>query len=345
MDVIFPCAGLSSRFPGTRPKFLLTDYSGRLMVERSMFGIGGKKHVVILKDHVDQYDAENILRDCLGDFVNIIVLDEPTNGPAETVYRALEQADIAGPFLIKDCDSFFSFTPKDDSVNVVYTSRLSNNPDLNKVAQLSYVVSNDQSVISSIIEKQVISDKFCVGGYQFAHKFAYMSAYNAVKNNSHKELYISTIIEYLIANDYIFTEAEVTDYVNVGTLDAWLRYNDRPTIFCDIDGVLVKNQSAYGAKSYENADYVPLENNVKALLEKKKQGCKIIFVTARLSEYRNVTRKMLDELGFGDCDLLMGIHHSKRVLINDFTHSNPYPSAVAVNVERDKDNLKDYLAW
>jgi hypothetical protein len=341
MDVIFPCAGLSSRFPGTRPKYLLTDYSGKLMVERSAMKVPGKKHIVILRDHVLMYDAENILRDCFGNSVNIIVLESPTNGPAETVYRALEKADISGPFLIKDCDSFFSFKPEQG--NIVYTSSLSKNPDLNKVAQLSYIISNDQGVVSTIIEKSVISDKFCVGGYQFASKFGYMSAFEAVNQASNGELYISSLIEYMMDNDYIFIEKEVTDYVNVGTLDAWLKYNDKPTIFCDIDGVVVYNQSAYGNKSYEKSQYVALKENVNRLFRMMNDGAKIVFVTARPDEHRAVTQRMLNDLGFSGCELIMGIHHSKRILINDYTHSNPYPSAIAVNVERDSDKLKDYI--
>ena len=340
MDVIFPCAGLSSRFPGTRPKFLLTDYVGKLMVERSAMNVHGRKHIVILREHVNRYDAENILRDCFGDFVNIIILEQPTKGPAETVYEALKQIKVDGEFIIKDCDSFFSFTS--DTGNIVYTSNLSSNLSLNKVAQLSYVVSNDQGVISSIIEKKVISDTFCVGAYQFSSKDTYMSAFEEIKTDC-KELYISTIIEYLISNGMIFQKKDVTDYVNVGTLDAWLDFNDKPTIFCDIDGVLVKNQPAHGAKSYDRQKYVPLEQNVRALLDKMNQGAKIIFVTARSNEYKKTTRKMLDDLGFAECDLIMDLHHAKRILINDFAPSNPYPSCLTVNIERDTDNLKFYL--
>ena len=52
---------------------------------------------------------------------------------------------------------------------------------------------------------------------------------------------------------------------------------------------------------------------------------------------------MLNELGFESCELLMNIHHTRRVLINDFSNSNPYPSAIAININRDSDNLKEYL--
>jgi hypothetical protein len=48
-------------------------------------------------------------------------------------------------------------------------------------------------------------------------------------------------------------------------------------------------------------------------------------------------------LGFGDCDLIMEVHHSKRVVINDYANSNPYPTAIAVNIARDSDNLGDFI--
>jgi hypothetical protein len=52
---------------------------------------------------------------------------------------------------------------------------------------------------------------------------------------------------------------------------------------------------------------------------------------------------MLNELGFEGCDLIMDVHHTNRVIINDFSNTNPYPSAIAINLNRDSDNLEDYL--
>jgi hypothetical protein len=73
------------------------------------------------------------------------------------------------------------------------------------------------------------------------------------------------------------------------------------------------------------------------------QGCKIIFCTARNKKYELITRSLLNTLGFGDCDLIMEVHHTKRVLINDYAKTNPYPTAVAVNIPRDSDQLKDLI--
>lgn len=338
---IFPCAGQSSRFPGTRPKYLLTDYSGKIMVERAAMTVHGSKVFVVLREHVEQYDAENILIDTFGDAgIKIIVLDKPTSGPAETVYRALERLDVSGPFLVRDCDSFFSFDKQ--SGNVVYTSKLSSNLDLKGVSQLSYVISNDQNIVSNIVEKQVASDDFCVGGYQFESKSLFMSAYDSIKTSG-GELFISNIIAYLITQGTVFTNKEVKDYVNVGVLEAWQKFNNKPTIFCDIDGVLVYNQSSVGRNSYSRGNYTHIKENVDHLYKLLGQGAQIIFVTARPAIYRKVTRKMLDDLGFCNCELIMGLHHAQRILINDFAPSNPYPTAVSINIERNSNTLKNYL--
>ena len=73
------------------------------------------------------------------------------------------------------------------------------------------------------------------------------------------------------------------------------------------------------------------------------RGCKIIFCTARNKEFHFITRTMLNDLGFKECELIMGVHHSKRILINDFANTNRFPTASAINLPRDSDTLKDYL--
>ena len=38
----------------------------------------------------------------------------------------------------------------------------------------------------------------------------------------------------------------------------------------------------------------------------------------------------------------MGLNHSKRTVINDFSPTNPYPSCGAINISRDSDNLNEH---
>lgn len=345
MEIIVPCAGLSTRFPNMRPKYLLTDYSGKLMLEKSIGNLidNYPVTVILLKEHVDKFDSYNIICDAFNDRLNIIVLDERTNGPAETVYEGLKKAKIEGDFLVKDCDSFFDFDIDKDQ-NVVYTSKLQNNPNLTDVSKLGYVLSNDQGIVTGLVEKKIVSDSFCVGGYQFKSTKRFFEVYENLQSKIKNELFISNMIDYMISNQDVFIEKNVRNYINAGDSKSWFEYNNKPTIFCDIDGVLVENQPPYGINGYLNKNYKPIKNNVDVLLTKLKEGYQIVFTTARnQNKYYNVTRKMLDNLGFVDCQLIMDLHHSKRILINDFTDTNPYPTSISVNLKRNSENLEDYL--
>jgi NDP-sugar pyrophosphorylase family protein len=337
LTVIFPCAGQSTRFPNLRPKYLLTDYSGKLMIENAAKNFFGKHRIVItiLKEHDLKFKALDRLKSVFGNDADIVILDEPTKGPAETIYKTLNQAQISGPFLIRDCDSFFDV----DLIanNAIYVSSLSKNADVRNPAAKSYTMSNDQGIIYKVVEKEIVSDKFCVGGYQFSNSASFLSAFEKLHKDFKGELFVSNIIDYLIENKQVFLEKEVENYVDVGTSEDWFKFNNKPTYFIDIDGVLVKNSAEY------HDSYEILQGNVQVLKNELQRGCRLIFCTARPEKYKDLTKRTLEDLGFEGCDLIMGIHHSSRILINDFAYSNPYPSAIAVNLPRDSDTLKDYL--
>jgi len=78
-------------------------------------------------------------------------------------------------------------------------------------------------------------------------------------------------------------------------------------------------------------------------LKEQSRGCKLVFVTARKKKYEEYTNHILIEMGFVNYVLVMEANHSRRVLINDYANSNPFPSAVALNLKRDSDNLGDMI--
>lgn len=339
MEIIIPCAGLSTRFPNLRPKYLLTDYKGSLMIENSAKNFIGKYNVtiVILELHDKQFNASSILKEVFGDLINIVILKNPTTGPADTVYQALKILNLNDKtsIFIRDCDSYFdcNIVPG----NNVYVSDLIDNPHMHNTAGKSYTISNNQGIISSIVEKKIVSNKFCVGGYQFENITDFYKSFEDLHNQSNSEIFVSNIIDYLIINGSIFIEQPVTNFVDIGTSNEWFEYNNKPTYFCDIDGTIVKSSMNY----YD--PYIPIEENVIKLKEEMNRGCKIVFCTARPYKYQKITIDMLDDLGFESYELIMEVHHSKRILINDYASSNPYPSAIAINLERDNNNLGDLI--
>ena len=341
MEIILPAAGLSTRFPNMRPKYTLTDYKGQMMFERAIQYYVGKYNVTIgiLREHENKYNISKYIQDTYDKLVNIVVLEERTSGPADTVYQILKQANISDDmeFFIKDCDSFFDHIPTEG--NYVCVSSIADHEVLKRLASKSFVISNDQGIINNIIEKKVVSDKFCVGGYKFDKVGLYKQTFEKLKSKNVKEIFVSHIIQDCLHNNHIFTEKQITNYIDVGTAEDWFEYNDRPVIFCDIDGTLVKAQ----AKGTYDEQPEALEENVKVMLKYQNNGSQIIFTTARPKKYDTRTREILDSLGFKEYDLISGLQNVKRILINDYNEANPHPRAIAVNLKRDTDNLKDYL--
>ena len=342
MEIIIPAAGLSTRFPNMRPKYSLTDHTLHMMIERSIGNLVNDHHITIglLKENEEKYSIVEHLNKVYGDKVSVVILPNRTGGPADTVYQILKTANINTDteILIKDCDSFFDHEYQDG--NYVCVSSIKDHEVIKRVGAKSFIISNNQGIITSIVEKQIVSDKFCVGGYKFESAGLFVTTYEKLVNAHVDEIFVSHVIEECINNKYVFTENKITNYVDVGTAEDWFEYNDKSLLFCDIDGTIVKAQSKIEMLT---SDPIPLEDNIKRLKELAQAGSTIIFTTARPKEHDALTIAMLTKLGFTNIQLISGLPNTKRVLINDYNDANPYPRAVAINIKRDHNNLKDFL--
>lgn len=340
MEIIIPAAGLSTRFPNMRPKYSLTDYSGQIMLARTIKPFIGKYKITIgiLKEHEDKYKIKNLLNFEFGDAVDVVILPNPTAGPADTVAQiiAIKPSFLDKEILIKDCDSFFDHDYI--SGNYICVTKFTDNEIIRAPAAKSFVVSNDQNIVQNIVEKQIISDTFCVGGYKFQSGRSFYDAFQKL-NQTNTEIYVSNVIQYCLAEGQTFITNIVKNYIDVGTAGEWFNFNNKVSIFCDIDGTLVKAQ----ARNTYNLPPDPLVNNIKVLKKLLDSGNEIIFVTSRPESARNDTQTMLNNLGFDRCKLLMGLQNSKRIVINDYSSSNPYPRALAINISRNSDTIEDFI--
>lgn len=340
MEIIVPAAGLSSRFPNMRPKYSLFTYSGEMMLKKSLEPFIDNYHITIgiLKKHDDEYNLKSLIENEIKGDITVVVLENETLGPSDTVYQILEKTKIpdSHEIFIKDCDSFFEFEYSQG--NFICVDRLSNQQTVNRPASKSYVISNDQGIITKIIEKSIISNTFCVGGYKFESASLFKSSFQKLKNLN-AELFVSGIIEICLNENYIFSEKLVSNYIDVGTSKEWLDYNDKSVIFCDIDGTIIKAQ---GKQDYDTLG-IPLTSNVKLIQKLINEDHQVIFVTARPDSARGFTIKTLENIGFVNPTLIMGLYNCKRVLINDFNDANPYPRAIGINIERNSDSLYKHL--
>lgn len=105
------------------------------------------------------------------------------------------------------------------------------------------------------------------------------------------------------------------------------------TIFCDIDGTIFKYRKFETLKT-TSPEFTP------AALEKlkrwKRDGCMIVFTTARPEDLRDHTVKELLTMGVPWDKLVMGIERGPRYLINDMDPAEPSIRAIAYSIERDK---------
>lgn len=345
--LVLPIAGRSSRFPGTRPKWLLTAPTGELMLEHALRSCGDwRDHRVVigaLKEHLVDLGGEQAIRRAFGDHPELVVFDEVTRGPAETVAEIIRRADISGPIFIKDCDSWFD-APSEVFDNLVCVADLRQNPNVKNIPGKSFVQVNENDIIDGILEKYVCSPFISVGGYGFRSAEDFLASYDKVQSDmTDAEPFVSHVILESIRRGSVYKSVSVTAYKDVGTLEAWNEYRESSALFLmDIDGVVFRNAGQYTSPLWDDED-VPLAANVERLRKLISNGAQIVFVTSRPERYRAKTEESLRAAGLSWHAAIFGVSHSRRILVNDFAPSNPYPSAAAVNLVRNSDDLARYV--
>ena len=113
------------------------------------------------------------------------------------------------------------------------------------------------------------------------------------------------------------------------------------TIFCDIDGTLVKHCSPFVA-TQPNFRMELLPGTLEKLEEWDRKGYNIILTTGRRESMRKETERQLAEVGIIYDQLLMGIGGGKRYLINDRKPNGTKNYDHAINLTRNEgiNNIK-----
>jgi len=226
MDLIVPCAGASTRYPGSMPKYMWPVGNGT-MIERTLEGWHQRADRVlfaVLSEHEEEWNITAFLKkhfDC-----EVLLIPEVTRGQAATVVMMLYYWDIQGSFFVKDSDSAF------DSAHGVRTDRnlvccceTQNNPHLMDLNAKSYLQVNDQGQLVGIVEKQVVSNIFGCGGYHFSDADDFLAGWNSL-SGSH-ELYLSHVIEAMLQNGILFSPWICQEYEDYGTFESWEHYVGR----------------------------------------------------------------------------------------------------------------------
>lgn len=345
--LLLPCAGKSSRYPGTRPKWMLTLPEGDLALARAAASLPPGAHdrivIAVRADHEAQYQAAQLLYRVFGARVEILVLEQDTRGPAETVAEMIRRVHVTGAFAVKDADSFFDPAPLPQGSFVALSDvRLS--PHMSNVGAKSFAVINENNLVVEMVEKSLVSNFVSVGLYGFADAGAYLELFDGLMAEAGgQECFVSHVMNRAIVAGMVVSPVMVQGLIDVGTLEDWRRHvRPRGTIVTDLDGVVFENHSRHFPPYWTDAEK-PIDANVAALRQWQERGAQLIFMTARKEEFRHKTETALRELGLVPHALIMDCRHGRRFLVNDHAPSNPYPAAIAINTERNSPVLADYL--
>ena len=347
-SLIIPVAGQSSRYPGMRPKWLLTMPDGSLMIEKSisLFDLSKFNKIIIiaLKQHVTNFSSpkilKNILKKNLSKKVDLILLEKPTTCQAETVMKGLQIAKLNGGILIKDADNAFDQKMSKKNLNrisVINTKKI----DLIDAKNKSYISFDKIGKVTNIVEKKVISDYFCTGSYEFKSSLEFISYTKSCLKIS-SNVYISDVIYSMILDNHTFSYTEAFDYIDWGTLREFKNFKNKFfTIFCDFDGCLVKNSSKFAKTPWQ---LIPIKDNLRCLNNLQKIiNIELIITTSRPKSEKIKIIKFLRKHRIKFKDIITDLMHSKRILVNDFAETNPYPSSIAVNIPRNDIGLSFIL--
>jgi len=341
-------AGKSTRFPGTRPKALLTHPYGCSMLTASLVGVVNNHefdniYIVALqeqltKDIMDSLAEEIVEQANYVPNIKFVGLSSETKSQPETIYRAIIKEEIKGSMFIKDCDNQFTVDAFDITNNGIAIGKLGDYKII--PGNKNYVQLDQFGNISNIVEKQIISDTFGCGGYYFKDIDEFIQAYEALRDN--ENLYTSHLLYYLIAQGKVVKPISTRCYLDWGTLEDWLEYTSQfKTIFIDLDGVITKNTGKLTTPNWHESEIN--EDNANKLRELDLTKTAIIITTSRPEEMREETLQLLEENKIPYSGILFGLMHCKRILINDYAITNPYPSASAMSIPRDSQltTLKD----
>jgi len=323
--------------------------TNRLMVTEAISGLNldffDNIYFICLQQHEDKYSFMKGFVSELDDAglrakSNIVLLPEQTESQSETVYTFLSGYDLDGFIFIKDSDGFYRCDVEER--NQVAYFDLNDMDDINARTK-SYVDLDVNNVVTNIVEKKVISSTFSSGGYGFADAKEFCKTFEKLQDMD-GECYISHIIFEMMLSGSTFYGTKTVDFKDWGTLDAWNKYKSQyKCLFVDIDGTLITNSSHHFPPYTGSGE--PIEDNIDLLAELHEQGrARIILTTSRPERLRQLTIQELQTKGIPFDQLVMGLPHCQRIVINDFARSNPYPSCSAINIPRNENNLTEFLS-
>ena len=351
INVIFPIAGDGTRFGGNAFKPFL-DATEKKFIElaKEPFTHLAKDftityYFIFREDQENKFEVKKTLSTLFpNENLEFIILPEPTNGPLQTVQKAIEVRSISGPTFVCDCDHMINVKPflpilkqqlQADIIIPVW--------EISEDQQKSWAkvkLSLNNKILAYHEKEQIpIVSFYKVKGIIGCYLFKDI---NILKNFKTQD---GNMTEFFNASTQLGYKTDVVDIEEAeffGTPEQLIefRFNraKRYTFLVDIDGTIL-----YLPKHvpYEASDTQILPGTIEKLNEWKRKGHRIILITGRETARREKLIKQLSDLQIPYDELITGTNSGTRILINDKKPYCPFHKmAIAVQLQRNQ-GIKD----
>ena len=342
MNLIFPVAGEAIRFGGAFKPFLkigdvtfidntITTSFKKWIDNGDIFTI----YFICTETQEKEYNVtENIKK--IFSFTNpqVIAIKEKTKGPYQTLRLGIQQAKISGESIVCDCDHALD-------VDFIFKNRKNNYDCIIptwKIKKDEWM--NWSKIVLDKDEPKMICEKERINSEDYDVKGIIGCIYfNKIEDKfkSQDKFYVSECLQDLIHfKDKIktYTPEWADFYGDKDMLENHVNnLRKRCSIFCDIDGVLLKHHP-HSSSNIEDNEII---KGFEKLQEWKKAGHKIIITTARNKKYIKETKNILDYFKIPYDEVVTSLPAGPRILINDHKPSKTFTNqANSVELIRNK---------
>ena len=319
LSLIFPLAGQEGgEFRAFR------EAGGESLIHRALRSFApfrdriGTIHCIVLREQEERFSVSQRLRKEMEGFAfRLTVLDEPTAGPAETVSRGVMAAGLSGPALVCDLDHRLDVMPLFAAMDEAPGDALVSLWPLagEDLKRWSVAAVSGSGVLAAVADRSLPAAAGffhgVIGCYHFPdiaetarfcgeEKLARFSAYF-----NHLAVSPRPARGVKLASAEFFGDEE-----RIRALEGDAT---RGTIFCDIDGTLIRHQ--------DKPDYSRLPELLPGSREKLSswiaEGYRVVLCTARPADDQARLAELLTALQVPYHDLLCGLASGVRILIND----------------------------
>ena len=322
LNIVFPMAGDGIRFGGVfKPlhtigeSYFIELVKYRFDILRSQFNL--KFFFIFRQDQENKYNViSTFTRLFINDTFEFCILNEKTEGPFQTVVRAIQLYTIKGPSFICDCDLSIDISP---FIPYILESRYTALIPIWSIKKSMWhewgkVVLNETNSIVEFCEKESPSNEGSVFGMIGCHYVNEISDLVTYFRSEYKHL--STFFQILLKQQKLIKCVEIQTAYFFGTPDQLILYKlqqaKQNTYFIDFDGTLVYTTDPL---SYDPDIVKIIPNSLSKLKKIKEENAIIVITTARKNKEQMI--ELLSHLQIPYDHLVTNISSGQRILIND----------------------------